>query len=297
MTTHRSDKLRRANKLYGRTLALGLAMLAGALTPQAHNLSSVIPYLLITMLFFAFLDITVSRQVFSKSILAVLAANLSIAFLAFIIVGQFDSDLALVAFMTGITPTAAAAPVFVGFLGGRVDYVLASVLLTNVSVAAVIPFALPLVVGTSMHVSTWEVLQSVLLVVFAPMVLAGAFHYLPGKAQIEIRRFKRYSFALWLMVLFFVSSKATYFMRHDLTVTGARLAEIALISLVICMINFGVGSLLGGKEYRREASQSLGQKNNSFTIWLALTFVSPLAALGPTFYVVYHNLYNSLQLY
>lgn len=276
---------------------LVLAMLAGGLVPQAHGLSSLIPYLLVVMLFFAFIDITVSRDVFNKSIVAVLVANLGIAFAAFVMLSRFDTDLAVAAFMTGITPTAAAAPVFVGFLGGRVDYVLASVLLTNVSVAAVVPFALPLVVGTQMHISTWEVLQSVLLVVFVPMILAGMFRALPDGVQGEIRRLKQYSFILWLMVLFFVSSKAVYFMRHDLTVSGWRLAEIALISLVICMTNFGVGALLGGRDYRHEASQSLGQKNNSFTIWLALTFVSPLAALGPTFYVIYHNVYNSVQLY
>ena len=62
-------------------------------------------------------------------------------------------------------------------------------------------------------------------------------------------------------------------------------------------MNFTVGGLLVPKRYRREGSQTLGQKNNMLTIYLAMTFASPLAALGPTFYVVFHNLWNVWQLF
>ena len=34
-----------------------------------------------------------------------------------------------------------------------------------------------------------------------------------------------------------------------------------------------------------------------FGIWLALTFLTPLVALGPIFYILFQNLYNSWQLY
>ncbi len=55
--------------------------------------------------------------------------------------------------------------------------------------------------------------------------------------------------------------------------------------------------MIGGREFAREASQSLGQKNTSFTIYLALTYANPLVALGPTCYVLWHNLWNSWQLH
>ena len=51
------------------------------------------------------------------------------------------------------------------------------------------------------------------------------------------------------------------------------------------------------KEFPREASQALGQKNTAFTIYLALTYASPLVALGPSCYVIWHNLWNSWQLH
>jgi BASS family bile acid:Na+ symporter len=163
--------------------------------------------------------------------------------------------------------------------------------------AVVLPFVLPVIVGTRMEISTWAVLQSVLLVVFVPLQLAWAFSHFPHKAQTFIRKGKPLSFTIWLTALFLITSKSTYFFLNDLSVSGMMMIKIALVSLVICIINFGVGALLGGQYYKREASQSLGQKNNSFSIWLALTFISPVVALGPTFYIVYHNLYNSFQLY
>jgi BASS family bile acid:Na+ symporter len=297
VSTKAQSRLGHFIRLYGRTLALGLAIGVGALLPQAHVLSFLIQYLLVIMLFLSFLDMPISRRSFHRSIGWVLLANLAIPFLAYFLLRPINADLALIAFMCGITPTAIAAPVIMSFLEGHVDYMATSVLLTNVVIALVVPFALPIVVGTRLEVSSWEVLRSVLLVVFTPLILARAFAYLPQKVQVTARKAKPFSFPLWIAVLFIVSSKATYSLTHDVSVSTAMLIEIAAVSLAVCAINFGIGALLGGKEYYREASQSLGQKNNSFTIWLALTFVSPLAALGPTFYVVYHNIYNSFQLY
>jgi hypothetical protein len=44
-------------QVYGKVLALLLTMLVGAFLPQFHTFSFLIQYLLMAMLFFAFLDI------------------------------------------------------------------------------------------------------------------------------------------------------------------------------------------------------------------------------------------------
>jgi len=51
--------------------------------------------------------------------------------------------------------------------------------------------------------------------------------------------------------------------------------------------------MLGGRNHWQEASQALGQKNLAFVIWISLTFINPLVAMGPTFYILYHHPYNS----
>ena len=50
--------------------------------------------------------------------------------------GAGGSEIALAGFFAGITPTAIAAPVIISFLRGRVEYVVAAFLLTNVVIAA-----------------------------------------------------------------------------------------------------------------------------------------------------------------
>jgi BASS family bile acid:Na+ symporter len=272
-------------------------MTAGTLFPAAQSISGWLPYVLMGLLFFAFLDISIGRESFHWSLLAIFLANILLPFGAFFLLRAVDPALALVGYITAVTPTATAAPVIVGFLRGKVDYVVTAVLMTNVGVALLMPFTLPLVAGSSVHISTADLLPPVLEVMFIPLGLALLSRLLPDAARNVIRRGKPLAFPLWLMVLFLVTSKASAFVMENRSFSGGTLLSIALIALAICALNFTLGGWIGGRAFHREASQALGQKNNSFTIWVALVYLNPLAALGPTCYVIYHNLYNGYQLY
>ena len=281
----------------GKGLSLFLMMLLGAFLPQAHGLTFLIQYLLMIMLFFAFLDIEFKAQTFRKSILWILFANVAVAFIAYAVLLPFNLTFALAGFMTGIAPTAIAAPVVISFLQREVEYVIAAVVLTNVASAIVVPVALPSLLGAQVQISVWEVLQPVMVVMFVPWVLSQLGKFLPNDTQTFIRKGKSITFLIWLASLFIISANASNFLRNGNTGSLPGLMVIALISLVICMINFGVGALLGGRGHWQEASQSLGQKNLSFVIWVALTFINPLVAMGPTFYILYHHIYNSWMIY
>ena len=98
------------------------------------------------------------------------------------------------------------------------------------------------------------------------------------------------------------------------------LAMIALMSLICCVFQFGMGRLIGSRyrpRYRTgapaspsaleaeergrrirtiTAGQSLGQKNTVFAIWMGYTFLTPETAIVGGFYSIWHNLYNSWQL-
>jgi BASS family bile acid:Na+ symporter len=217
--------------------------------------------------------------------------------LAYETFSRFSIDLGLAAFITAIAPTAISSTVIVSFIEGRVEFMVSAVLLTNIAMALVVPVVLPFVLGATVPISTWDVLQPVLITMFVPLILARLVAHLPAKAQSAIRAGKKLSFPIWIANLFIISAKASDFVIHENSGSLVVLGQIALVSLIICAINFGIGALLGGSSYWQESSQALGQKNNSFSIWIALTFISPLAAMGPTFYVLYHNLYNTWQIY
>lgn len=293
----RPSRWQRIWRLYGRTLALILAMAAGALCPEAQGASGLLPYLLMGMLFFAFLDITITRESFHASILIIFLANIAIPLTIFFLFREFDPEVALVGFLTAIAPTATATPVIVSYLRGRVDYVLPCVLLTNIGIALILPFLLPWVAGATVHITTGEVLPPVLMVMFVPLGLAFFLRKFLPSVQRFLLPGKNLSFPIWLAMLFIVTSKASAFLQSTAGFSVSQLLWIAFVSLVICAVNFGLGALIGGRNFRREGSQALGQKNNSFTVWVALTYLTPLAALGPTFYVLFHNLYNGFQLY
>jgi BASS family bile acid:Na+ symporter len=284
-------------RIYARTAGLFLAMGAGVVVHEAYVLAWIIPPLVAAMMFLASLDLRLGPGAFRGSVWRILAANLAVACSAFFVLLPVDRMLALSAFLTGVTPTAISAPVIIGFLDGEVEYVVASVLITNFFIALVIPFVLPLVAGTEAGISTAGALLSVFLVVFVPLGLSRGVSYFPVGIRRVIVKAKPLSFPLWLAVLFLVTAKSSHFLRREVSVPAGTLAAIAAVSFIICVVNFSLSALLGGKDYRREASQSLGQKNNSFTIWLALTFLDPVVALGPTCYVFFHNSYNAIQLF
>jgi bile acid:Na+ symporter, BASS family len=284
-------------KTQGKGFSLLVTMLIGALVPQASRFSFLIQYFLMVMLFFAFLDIEFKPQSFKKSLLGILAANIVVAFIVYAALVPFNLTLALAAFMTAIAPTAIAAPVIIGFIQREVEYVVTSVMLTNIVSAFVIPLALPFLIRSQIEISVWEVLQPVLKVMFVPLILSQLVKLLPVKTQSFIRKGKPFSFPIWLVNLFIMIAKASDFLRHDTADSISTLVIMAAVSLVICIFNFGIGALLGGRTHWQEASQSLGQKNLSFVIWVALTFINPLVAMGPTFYILYHHLYNSWSIY
>lgn len=284
-------------KIYGKVFGLLATMLVGALFPQVHTLSFLIQYLLMGMLFFAFLDVEFKPGSFQKSVIWILLANVAVAFIGYAVLASFDMMLALTAFMTAIAPTAIAAPVIIGFIQGKIEYVVTAVLFTNISSAVIIPLTLPFLLGAEVQISVWEVLEPVLIVMFVPLILARLVSHLPPRTQKTIRKGKQFSFPIWLVNLFIITANASNFLRNENSDSTFTLVTIALISLVLCIVNFGVGALLGGRRNWQEASQSLGQKNLSFVIWIALTFINPLVAMGPTFYILYHHLYNSWSIY
>jgi bile acid:Na+ symporter, BASS family len=281
-----------------RTAAILIAFSLGALVPQAHTFSRAIPWLIVGMLFLVFLGTTWSRHTLRRSHAWILAANLLVGFLGFAL-GHFvgGRDVALAGFFAGIAPTAAAAPVIISFMRRDVAYVTASFVITNLSIAALLPFLLPAVLGSIDAALFARIGASVAVLVFFPLLLAFIVRRIHPTATQWPARLRDVSFGAWMITLFLVMANASHFLRAQSGVSRTVLVEIAFVSLAVCAVNFALGRLLGGRLHAAEASQSLGQKNTSLTLWLALAYASPVVALGPTGYILWHNLWNAWQLH
>ncbi len=282
-----------------RTLALFAAFLAGYFCPWASMFSGAIRWLIVGMMFLVMLQVRVSWRALNRSHLWILLANLGIGMGGWMIFTFFGhKELAEVAFFTGITPTATAAPVIVGLLGERVEFAVGAFLVTNFGTALLFPLLIPLAIGDPAPGVFYAVVKSLLFVVGVPLAVAIPVRLCyPNYREIP-KKLKNWSFGAWVVAIFLIIANASAFLHaHRGEFSPSLIWIIALLSLVICIINFAGGRLLGGRRYAREASQVLGQKNTTLTIFLALTYANALVALGPSFYVIWHNAWNACQLH
>jgi BASS family bile acid:Na+ symporter len=81
-------------------------------------------------------------------------------------------------------------------------------------------------------------------------------------------------------------------------VSITTLIGIALVTLVCCWTQFTIGRRIGRSSGDQiAAGQAIGQKNTVFAIWMAYTFLTPITAIAGGCYSVWHNIFNSYQLY
>ncbi len=199
-----------------------------------------------------------------------------------------------------ITPTATAAAVITGRLGGHIPAVVTYLLFCNLAVALWGPVWLPLVnphEGLTFSTSFFMILGKVFPLLIFPLLAAWLVRYLLPALHRRLLRFKDLPFYLWLVSLSLAITVTTKAIVHS-HVAWSDMAGLAVVSLLCCLFQFRVGRTIGARYGERiAAGQALGQKNTVFTIWLAYTFLTPVTAITGGFYSVWHNLINSYQLY
>jgi BASS family bile acid:Na+ symporter len=226
-------------------------------------------------------------------ILFVVMAGISVISYQLVFFGA--PQIASIAFLVAFTPTATAAPVVISLFKKNVDYVILAVVITNCLVAFFIPFILPLIVPGNDNISVVNALMSTLMIVLIPLAISQVIKKISSKLAKTLSSRKNIPFYIWLIVLYLATSKASLYLLSSST-SLLTILEIALISLILCILNFIIGKYIGGKKYYKEASQSLGQKNTMLMTWVALEYISPLAVLGPVFYLIFQNIYISILL-
>jgi len=199
-----------------------------------------------------------------------------------------------------ITPTATAAAVITGKLGGNTQALISYTIIVNVASAIVIPLVLPMVhpnPSLTFVPSFLLILRKVFPLLICPLLVAWAVRaYLP-KLHAGILGFKDLAFYLWAVALAIAIAVTIRSIVHS-DVAIIYQIGIAVASLICCMLQFALGRKIGGHYNDRiGGGQSLGQKSTVFSIWLGATFLSPVTSMAGGFYSIWHNVYNSYQLY
>lgn len=198
-----------------------------------------------------------------------------------------------------ICPTATAAAVVTGKLGGNMAALTTYTILVNLVVAVTIPAIVPLVNPNSalgFWTSFYLIMGKVFPLLICPFFFALLVRYLAPQVLRLVTSIKDLAFYLWavsLALAIMVSVKSLY----ATTASSAVLCGIGVVSLVSCIVQFGMGRYVGYLYHDAvSAGQALGQKNTVFLIWCGYTFFDPVTSIAGGFYSIWHNLWNSYQI-
>ena len=211
--------------------------------------------------------------------------------------GRLIVESAMICF---ICPTACAAAVVCAKLGGNAAHLITYILLINLAAALFIPLIVPLVnptEGQTFVTTAVLIIRQVFPTLICPLLLAWAIRYtLPRLAQ-RLQNTGDAAFYLWTVALTMAIAVTTRSIMHS-TVSLPTLVGIALATLASCWAQFTIGRRIGRPAGDAiAAGQGIGQKNTVFAIWMAYTFLTPITAIAGGFYSVWHNVFNSYQLY
>lgn len=199
-----------------------------------------------------------------------------------------------------ICPTATAAAVITGKLGGSASSLTSYTLLSNILAAIAVPLIFPLVephADITFVTAFLKILGKVFPLLLFPFILACILRQYFPRIHCFLLGFPDLAFYLWGVALAIVMAQTVKSLMTSDASIGVEVS-LALAGFITCVIQFYLGKRIGGKYYDRiSAGQALGQKNTVLAIWMAYTYLDPLSSVAPGSYVLWQNLFNSWQLW
>ena len=199
-----------------------------------------------------------------------------------------------------IGPSAAAAPVVVGKLGGNISTMTTYTLISSFASALLIPLVFPLLEQT-VHVDFLTaflvILQKVAIVLLLPLVLGWLVQHYYTRLQRWIIGKPNLSFYSWAVSLSITTGITVKNIVHSHAPLSLLIA-IAVCTLLLCFLQFAIGRGIGrhlGEEVN--AGKALFQKNTGLSIWVAYMYLSPVASIGAGCYVLWQNIINSIEIW
>lgn len=265
-----------------------------ALENASHQL--ITPALIFLMLFFTFCRVRPSEMRIRPLHGWLLLFQVAVSAGIYGALLPVNEVLAQGAMICVLAPVAMAAVVIGGMLGANVTTMAAYSLLCNMAIALVAPVVLSLTGNGTC--TFWGILARVVPLLVLPFACAQLLRFAAPAAAGWIAGHSVLSFYMWLVSLTVVIGRTTSFILDLRGVSGSLEIGLALVSLVICLVQFKVGRSLGRRYGDPVAGgQSLGQKNTVLAVWMAQSFLNPVSSIAPTAYIVWQNFVNSYQIY
>lgn len=326
--------------------ALALAMLIGIVGyPIFRHLTWLLPPLIFLMLFFTFckinpLDLRIRRW-HCLVLITQLALGIAIYYGIEYIFHRFTTsfsanDIAIISqglMLCVLMPTASAAAIIAGKLGGSIQNLTSFTLLSNIATAIIVPVFFPIVnpsAGIEFIEAFWMILRKISPLLLVPFLAAWLLRIAYNSYQRRRHSSRRFElphtlasmpFYVWVLTLVILMADLTHTLIHQ-QYNYWTIAILCIGSLLTCVMQFGLGKWIGyyhpastrGKDYhdvlinpaaahysmqevsRITAGQAFGQKNTTLAIWMAQAYLVPVASMAPAAYIIWQNIFNAVQM-
>lgn len=285
-----------------KTIAMPMGMVVGALLCRpitaleelSHQM--ITPSLIFMMLFFTFCRVKPKQMKLSMLHLWMLLFQIVVSVAVYLLLLPFNEIVAQGSMICVLAPIAMAAVVIGGMLGANITTMATYSLLCNMTIALVAPIVLSLTGNGAC--SFTEILARIAPLLIMPFAGAQVCRFLVPRATHWVANHSQLSFYMWLASLIVVIARTTAFILDLHNADFSTEIGLAVAALVICLVQFKVGRMLGRRYGDATAGgQSLGQKNTVLAVWMAQSFLNPISSIAPTAYIVWQNIVNSYQLW
>lgn len=200
-----------------------------------------------------------------------------------------------------IAPMAAVGAVVTQKIGGNAATATTYTLISSTFTALMVPLVYPLVepgIGMTFCELFLKILLRVFPTIMAPLAMALLlWRFLPSVKRCIGDWSKDYSFYLWGLCTVVNTAQI---IRCIVSAPGSgwMVVWICLCTGVLVFAQFYIGKNIGALyDDRMAAGQGLAQKNTVLSIWMAMSFLSPQAAIGPGACLLWQNVFNSWQIW
>lgn len=267
------------------------------------QLKVVVPYLIFSILLLNFAAVDVKKMRFSKLYIWLILYQIGVSIGMYYLLKALDaSEILAQGVLVGVLcPVAASVVVISCMLGANRETVTSYTIIGNLMVAIVAPIYFSFI-GNHQEIPFWTsfmlIIKRIGAVIALPFFVALIGQNFMPKVNEFLCRIKGLSFYLWAMALFITLGQTIDFMFLQGKENMTAIIWLGIASVIFCVIQFALGKFIGHKYGDIIAGgQLLGQRNSAMGIWMANTYLNPLAAIFPALYSVWQNLFNSIQLW
>ncbi|MCR5822277.1 MAG: transporter [Bacteroidales bacterium] len=287
-----------------RSYVLPVAIVLGLLLHRwCAMFSFLVPYIIFCILLLTFCSVDLRRLRMSTLDVWLMLFQLVVSVGSFAILRILGVNMIVAeGILIGVLcPVASSVAVISCMLGANRETVTTYTIVGNLMVAVAAP-----VIFTAIGVhpelsfidSFWLILKKIGPTLAFPFFIALLLQLIWPKANDAIAGINGLGFYLWSFALLFTLGQTIDFIFLHGDGNWVYIAWLGAASLLFCIVQFGFGRWLG-RRYGDTVSggQLLGQKNTAMGIWMANTFLHPLASVFMAFYSIFQNVFNSWQLW